>query len=40
MLSLRKIKPGAGNVELIEVEIPSIQSDEVLMKVWAALIAY
>jgi L-iditol 2-dehydrogenase len=36
MKALRKIKPGAGNVELAEVEIPAIQDDEVLMKVWAA----
>lgn len=36
MIALRKTAEGAGNVGLHEVEQPSIQDDEVLMKVWAA----
>lgn len=36
MLALRKIKSGVGNVELMEVNVPQIKDDEVLMKVWAA----
>ncbi len=36
MKALRKIKAGKGNVQLVEVDIPIIKDDEVLMKVWAA----
>lgn len=36
MKALRKVKPGYGNLELQEVEVPQIRDDEVLMKVWAA----
>jgi NADPH:quinone reductase-like Zn-dependent oxidoreductase len=38
MLALRKTKSGVGNVELVEVDVPEIKDDEVLMKVWAAAI--
>ena len=36
MKALRKIKSGVGNVQLVDVDAPKIQEDEVLMKVWAA----
>ncbi|MBM3706024.1 MAG: hypothetical protein FJW66_05805, partial [Actinobacteria bacterium] len=36
MLALRKVKEGAGNLELQEVPVPEIKPHEVLMKVWAA----
>lgn len=36
MIALRKTKSGVGNVELEEVDTPSIACNEVLMKVWAA----
>ena len=36
MIALRKIKPGVGNVGLMDVDMPEIKDDEVLMKVWAA----
>lgn len=36
MKALRKMKAGKGNVQLVEVDIPIIKDDEVLMKVWAA----
>lgn len=36
MIALRKIKSGVGNVGLMDVDMPEIKDDEVLMKVWAA----
>ena len=36
MQALRKMRPGVGNVELVEVPVPEIGPDEVLMKVYAA----
>ena len=36
MQAVRKIRKGKGNVELVEVPVPEIKDDEVLMKVWAA----
>jgi L-iditol 2-dehydrogenase len=36
MLALRKMKSGVGNVDLMEVDVPEIKDDEVLMKIWAA----
>jgi len=35
MLALKKIKAGIGNVDLVDVPVPEINDDEVLMKVWA-----
>jgi len=36
MLAVRKLANGIGNVELVEVPIPEIGDDDILMKVWAA----
>ena len=36
MQAVRKIRKGVGNVELVDVPVPEIKDDEVLMKVWAA----
>ena len=36
MQALRKLESGRGHVGLAEVEVPEIEPDEVLMKVWAA----
>jgi len=36
MLAVRKLKPGVGNVELVETAEPEIKDNEILMKVWAA----
>jgi L-iditol 2-dehydrogenase len=36
MQALRKTKPGIGHVELVEVPVPEIGPDDVLMKVYAA----
>jgi len=36
MLAVRKVKPGVGNMVLTDVPEPTIKSNEVLMKVWAA----
>ncbi len=36
MKAVRKLKEGVGNVELVEVPVPKIGDDDVLMKVWAA----
>jgi L-iditol 2-dehydrogenase len=38
MKALRKTKQGAGNVALVDVAMPALKEDEVLMKVWAAAI--
>jgi len=39
MKAVRKTSEGVGHVELCEVPIPEIGSDEVLMKVYAAGVA-
>ena len=36
MKAVRKMREGAGNVELTEVDFPRTKDNEVLMKVWAA----
>jgi len=36
MKAVRKLRKGPGNVELVEVPMPKIGDDDVLMKVWAA----
>ena len=36
MIALRKKKSGVGNVGLMDVDVPKLKDDEVLMKVWAA----
>lgn len=36
MLAVRKMRKGKGNVELVEVPMPKINDNDVLMKVWAA----
>ena len=35
MLAVKKLKDGKKNIKLVEVDIPEISPDEVLMKVWA-----
>lgn len=36
MKAVRKLRQGKGNIELVEIEKPSIGPRDVLMKVWAA----
>lgn len=36
MKAVRKVRPGVGNIEIVDVPIPKIKENEVLMKVWAA----
>ena len=36
MKALRKVQSGPGHIEIAEVDVPEIQDDEVLMKIWAA----
>lgn len=36
MKAVRKIAPGVGNIQLVDVPLPQIKENEVLMKVWAA----
>ncbi len=36
MQALRKIAPGVGNIEIQEVPVPEIGSNDVLMQVYAA----
>lgn len=35
MKALRKLESGVGHVALVDVEIPEIEDDEILLKVWA-----
>lgn len=35
MKALRKLAKGVGYVGLSDVEVPAIEDDEVLLKVWA-----
>jgi L-iditol 2-dehydrogenase len=35
MKALRKVKEGYGNLELVDIPVPSIGSDDVLIKIWA-----
>lgn len=35
MLAVKKLKEGKKNIKLVEVDMPEISPDEVLMKVWA-----
>jgi len=36
MKALRKVRAGNGHMEIVEVAVPRVSRDEVLMKVWAA----